>query len=540
MESVHHRLIRILESDSLETSQEDADALAQHLIHTFCEYTWFPQSDMDRICRIAREAAELVLSKLLELKSRNISPAIIQKIVTDFSSSPLTAAFLTPESIRLIYCDPPTGWSEFARQGAEYHCRLIRHASSLAVRKYVSGMKRISLDVRELEDELFGVVMEEVLRCLSDQSARFWMRNGAEPSIFPSEGARGLRRGMIVRVALSKDGNRLATFRSDRHLFVWAPKQNELIRSWDLNLLMESAPEEKKAAPEALFFSESGSRIALETQDQKIYVFSLNQDESSIRDSSIRVYAESEKQEFLNEFGVPFISDRNLIEGNGFTLRTRTGDASTLVQYSSLVFDWCNDRENQVLATASEIERAMPEWMNRAGFDRAVFHIAKKRLIDLIRKRTHTNYACWRCGSMISGLSDTQCRRCGADFTRCPMGCATREILDAANRWQCPRCGTASRISESAISVEVEDWYADSQSHGADWRDSHDMQRILDVLKNRSIAYKKKDIPCDRVIVLKAEGKTNEEIGAELGIPRGSVDYVWNQCRQQIILAFGK
>ncbi len=97
-----------------------------------------------------------------------------------------------------------------------------------------------------------------------------------------------------------------------------------------------------------------------------------------------------------------------------------------------------------------------------------------------------------------------------------------------------------TRAAESALQVEMGDWHADPQSTGSEWRDSHDMERILHVLQNVSLAYKKIEIPCGRLVVLKAEGKTNEEIGVELGIPRGSVDYIWNQCKQRILYAFGE
>lgn len=535
MKSAYERLIRIAESGSPEIRPADIEEFSDYLLRVFLDYSWFPQTDTDWGYRVAREAAELVLSKLLEMRKRGVALSTIQKIVSDFVSSPATAAFLTPEAIRLIYSDPPSEWSDFVSQGAEHHCRLIRHAASMAIRKHTAGMKRVSLDTRELEDELFGVVMEEVLRCLSDPSARVWTRNQAIPAVFPLEGTRGMRHGMIVRIALSKEGKRLATYRSDRQLFVWNLENKELIRSWDLSLFIDSPPDETITSPPSLFFSVTGSNLALETRDKIVFVFTVDEEEHAIRS-----YDENTQKEFLSEFGIPFLADRNAASVDGFSLRTRIGDETNLIQYTQKVYDWCCDRPNRIFAAASETERAMPEWMRRAGFDRAVFHIAKKRLIDLIRKRTHTNYACWRCGSMISGLSDTQCRRCGADFTRCPLGCETSEPLGVSNRWQCPCCGMASRNAEAMIPVEVEDWYAAPPSPESEWRDSHDIQRILDVLKNTSVAYKKKDIPCDRVILLKAEGKTNEEIGTELGIPRGSVDYIWNQCRQQIILSFGE
>ena len=63
------------------------------------------------------------------------------------------------------------------------------------------------------------------------------------------------------------------------------------------------------------------------------------------------------------------------------------------------------------------------------------------------------------------------------------------------------------------------------------WKDQHDLERIYRVLHRYVVTYKDRQIPCDKLARLKAEGKTNEEIGLILKIPRGSVDYVWNQCR---------
>jgi len=535
MKSAYERLNRIAESDSPEIDPKEFDLFSDYLLRAFQEYPWFPHEDTGWGIQVAREAADLVIGKLVEMRKRGVVLSTIQKVISDFVSSPTTAAFLTPTAICLIYSDPPSEWSELISLGAEYHCRLIRHAASMAIRKHTAGMKRISLDTRELEDELFGMVMEEVLRCLSDPSARVWTRNRPSPAVFPSEGMRGMRHGMIIRIALSKEGTRLAAYRSDRQLFIWDLERKELMRSWDLSLLSDDPPEETIASPPFLFFSMTGSNLALETKEKKVYVIAVDAEERAIRQ-----YDENTAQDFLRDFGVPYLPDRTIAAEDGFSLLTRTGEEIDPIRYTQKVYDWCCDRTNRLFAAASETERAMPEWMSRAGFDRAVFHIAKKRLIDLIRKRTHTNYACWRCGSMISSLSDTQCRRCGADFTQCPLGCESDEPLGPSNRWQCPRCGMASRSAESVIPVEIEDGYSAYQSPESEWRDNHDMQRILDVLKNASVAYKKKDIPCDRVILLKAEGKTNEEIGSELGIPRGSVDYIWNQCRQQIILSFGE
>ncbi|MBN2325882.1 MAG: hypothetical protein JXR73_01920 [Candidatus Omnitrophica bacterium] len=512
---------------------EYQNALAALLIEKIKERPWRIARHSSWYEHAARDAAELIVDKVMDMHARRIKPSMIRKTLDEMAANPLSAMFLTAAAVHVIYSDHPGEWDAFVNEGANYHCRIIRRAAALAVRRHVAGMNRFSIDAGELEDELFGMVMEEIVRCLSDPASRIWTRKSAEPESYPAKGARGMRRGMMMRVALSPEGDRLASLRTDNRLFVWDLAARELMHAWDLQMLDSPPGNMESALPEHLFFSVAGDRIAVEFATQKVYVLSM-------ADAAVQQFGEADRQRFLRWFGAPFRPDRSESSMNDFRFSARSGETLSLDQYSRRIYDWSRNATSTRLATASETDRLMPEWMQKAGFERAVHHIAKKRLIDLIRKRTHTNYACWRCGSMSSSLSDAQCRRCGADFTRCPLGCEAGEELDFSNRWQCPHCGMNTRIAESSVQVEVDEWHADPRSGADQWSDSHDMERILEALKNASIAYKKKDIPCSRLIALKAQGKTNEDIGVALGVPRGSVDYIWSQCKKQITLTFGE
>jgi len=509
--------------------------LAALILREFRRQPWFPAQEEEWIERIAASAAEIVLTKLFTLKERRMETADLENQVDNLANDLASTVFFTFEGVRLIYSLHPPVFDSFAQTGAEIHSRLIHRAAFNAVRRNAAGLKHLALSSAELSEELWGAVMEEILRCLGDASARVWTKDRPEPAVFPPSGVRGARQGIIMRVALSQDGTRLAAIRSDSMLYVWDVSQRELIRSWDLKGLNQIP--DKRWEPAYLYFSQNGTRLALETGAHSVFTFSINES-----DYSIGFFQEENKEDFLQQFGEPFLPDLDSAKTTAFQIRTKSGNLETLSQYIPKVYGWNCDAKGKTIATASECERAMPEWMLKAGFERAVFHIAKKRLIDLIRKHTHTSYACWRCGSMFSGPSETKCRRCGADFTRCPAGCPIppSEPLSAANRWQCPHCGLAARLWEPIYQVEIEDRMADVEPKIADWQKCHDMERIRKTLSKESLAYKNREIAFDRLLSLKAEGITNEEIAVQLDIPRGSVDYVWNQCKQRIMQFFGE
>ena len=532
MKSIRDFLHSITLNSSSLKREETVTALSQTLSNLLREQPWFPTHDDNWIADITEKASIQILDKLIDLNTRKLDASTIGKCVSDISSNLPQAIFYTSDVIRMIYSDHPAEFDALVNQGVEEHYHLIRRAASHAVRRHSPGMKRVSIDPTDLEEELWGVMLEELVRCMSDSHARVWRNGESQALVFPEEGTRGSRRGIIMRVALSQDGSRIAAIRSDRLIFVWDIAQKTLIRSWDIDI---PGFMEKNEIRERLYFSNSGDRLAVELNNNSVAILKI--EECS---NQIKFFNQADRDQFLSEFGNPYLPERSPDKLNGFSMTTRMGQKTLFRDYCRNVYDWCCDEKGEILAVASEIERSMPAWMNDAGFERAVFHIAKKRLIDLIRKRTHTNYACWQCGSMSSNMTDDHCRKCGMDFSRCPIGCDSGEALNASNRWQCSNCGMASRIAEPVVEVEVEDWHADSKIDGFEWRDAHDMDRILQALKKTSVIYKKIEIPCDILVQLKSEGRTNEDIGQEVGIPRGSVDYVWNQCKQQILLSIGE
>jgi ribosomal protein L40E len=532
MESIHNFLHKIVSNGSPLKQQETVTALSGILLNQLCGQPWFPNHDDNWSTGIAEEASIQIIDKLTSLNTRELDSSTIEKSVAEIASNLPNAIFYTPDVIRMIYSDHAPKFDALVNQGAEQHYYLVRRAASHAVRRHSPGMKRVSIDPTDLEEELWGVMLEELVRCMSDSHARVWRNGESQAIVFPEEGTRGSRRGIIMRIALSQDGSRIAAIRSDRMVFVWDIAQKMLIHSWNIDIPGFMKYNE---IHERLYFSAAGDRLAVELNNNSVAVI-------TIEDSSnqIKIFDQADRDQFLNEFGIPYLPERSPDKLNGFSLTTRMGQETKFREYCNDVYDWCCDEKGQTIAAASEIERSMPAWMHDAGFERAVFHIAKKRLIDLIRKRTHTNYACWQCGSMSSSMTDEHCRKCGMDFSRCPIGCDSEETLNASNRWKCSSCGMASRIAEPVVEIEVEDWHADSKIDGFEWRDAHDMDRILQALKKNSVIYKKIEIPCDVLVQLKSEGRTNEDIGQEVGIPRGSVDYVWNQCKQQILLSIGE
>ncbi|MBD3268208.1 hypothetical protein GF373_16205 [bacterium] len=395
-------------------------------------------------------------------------------------------------------------------------------------------MQSFSLDPGNLEDELFSNVLEEIVRVLTDMSIRVWKEEDSLPSIYPSMDSRGRRKGYFTHVAITPDGSQVAASRTDHTVSVWDLLSDASPAVWDFSLLLSDGPEEPVQI-RRLYFSRDGEKLALESANNFVFVFQLKHGEAPID-----VYEEKSGDRFLRAFGEPYIPQQAIFDKKRILLPFPNGCRSPLAEYRNKVFDCAWDEGGRTLVTASEMERSMPAWMIDAGFERAVYHIAKMRLIDLIRKRTHTDYICWHCGSAAANRNETHCPKCGADFTACPIGCSTRpgEILSVDNEWKCSQCGMATRLAQSHRDLEESELPLSVSPEQRDWASEHDLERILDALGKVTIAYRGREIRCDRLVLLKSRGKTNEEIGREIGVPRGSVDYIWNQCRQEILAYF--
>jgi|GEM_PF-2934151 len=539
MENAYELLLTLVRNE-IPADQEEASLheLSRVIMDLIRDKPWFPSREIEWGEQRSTEAARHVISKLKVLRTQRLDRDELHKSVASIAANLASAIFFIPATVSVIYSPPAAGFEPFIQEGANQHCRLIQRAVAGVVRKNSSGLRGLSLNTQDLEDELWGLVMEEIVRCLTDPFARIWRMDQATPELYPIPGSRGVKRGIITRVALSKTGGRLAACRTDHQLFLWDTRSRELIHVWDLQGLLESlAVDTALYQPGTLYISDDESRIALETEGNRIIVLSVDEPQDSVR-----FYDKTGKASFLREFGIPYLPPRELRPSPAFRFANREGKQVSWTEYLPEIYDWSIDSQQNAIATASELKRAMPDWMREAGFERSVFHIAKKRLIDLIRKHTNTLYACWRCGSLSHSPSERQCRTCGLDFSRCPGGCRIppSEPLHAGNRWQCPHCGLASRILEPLHDVEIDDQLFGGQSSTSEWQDQHDLERILRVLRKVSVTYKNRQIPCGRLMRLKSEGMTNEEIGRELNIPRGSVDYVWNQCRQEILLVMGE
>ncbi len=537
------KLYDLLHTLSPKATVEEESSLIDKLadiMHTrLMNQSWFPKRNTNWGQTLSWQCAVHIIKRIQTTRQSQKDDQEFDRWLNFFIENIETIVFFVPEVIRLIYSPHKAEYEGLVNEGVNQHCRLIRRATATIVRRHAGSLRNLSMNVQEIQDELWGNVLEELVRSLSDTYARVWQLKKNSRSTFPMESVRGRRRGIILRVALSKDGTQLAAFRSDWKLFLWYIDQQELINSWDISPFTEKQSfDQMENIDVHLFFNHKATRIAFEHESRKVAVINNNPDEHP----SIRYFDESERDDFFRYFGEPYIPDFSSAKLNGYPVQTRSGNHASISEYLQQVFDWSTDTSENTIATASEQERFMPQWMEDAGFERAIYHIAKKRLIDLIRKYTHTNLACWRCGTFTTALAETQCHQCGTDFTRCPVGCELldHEKLGPKNYWQCPRCGMASKVTEIQQEVEMADRSTGTAKPTATWESEHDFDRILNAVHKLSVAHKDRILSCEDLLKLKADGKTNEEIGQHLGIPRGSVDYVWNQCKKQILLTVGE
>ena len=454
--------------------------------------------------------------------------------VLEFSAKTIPLVFFTPEAVHLLYSPHESASGHFIEQGFAYHFRLIRQAVDGIARRSPASLTSVTIS----PDEFQSYLMEQILACLTDPYARLWSMENPTCWLFPPKNIRGHKSGVVLRVALSPNGDRLATVHSSHTLNLWDTVQPQWLGSWDLqSLLPKNHSRSAEIEPPHIFFSETRPLVAVEVPQGCIYTFSLMKPEDEFR-----AYQASDNHPFFQEFGDPYIPDSSLVSRDRFSFQSRDEQPSAWEEYAGSVYGWSCDREGRKVATAGELDRRMPEWMVKIGFERAVYLIAKRRWIDFIRKHTQTGYRCWRCGTVGVGPKERLCARCGADFTRCLLGCSIppSASLDRENHWTCPHCGCSTRTVESQreIHEELDDTFATVMEDS--WKDTHDLERWYNLLRRIVLTHGGQPIPCDRLARLKAEGKTNEEIGKILRIPRGSVDYVWSQCRSHILRLLGK
>ncbi|MDX9753501.1 MAG: hypothetical protein RBU29_06040 [bacterium] len=527
MNSTEKLISLAVDSPSPEEKKKALQRLAGRLRQQLQEAVWYTESMTDFLESQIEPALTQVIARLIPIGEYN--PTALQRNIELLSHDLPSVLFFTPRVIRLLYSPHASIPAGFINEGIDRHCKIIRTTCRNVVRKHVGGLSSLSIDLQDLEEELWGCVMEELVRTMTDMSARLWHREIPEPALYPPLESRGRRKGFMQCVAITEDAKTIAAARSDQTLLVWDAESREMLHQWDYALSME---EEGELTPHRVFFSRKGKKLALEFKEKIIYIFQLGGGSLPIKR-----YDEEEKEHFLRDFGIPYIPKETVLEKQPSPFPVPAHWTGTWNEYRENVLDAAWDKKADWLVTGSEKERDVPAWMADAGFERAVNHIAKMRLIDMIRKHTHTDYACWRCGSTRANRAETQCPECGADFTRCPIGCDTElpGLLGPENDWKCSRCGLATRITHTQQEVDGSQLQIATAPEQHDWASQHDLERILHALRHITITYRGRQISCPQMVLLKTQGKTNEEIGQELGIPRGSVDYIWNQCRREVL-----
>jgi DNA-directed RNA polymerase subunit RPC12/RpoP len=533
MNQIETNLRNLLSVTSRSAKERSIQQLAAELFEHIKKEFWFERAHESYLQEQSLEAIR-TLAKKIERTASNDSK-IIERIITDTVQNFKSSLFFTPEIIKLLYSPANTCLLALVNQGITIHTEIIRDAAYHVVHRYASGLHAFSLQSQNMEEELRSCVLEEIVRSMTDMSVRIWLHDAPQPLTLPPQESRGRRKGFITRVALTPDGHYAATARSDKTILIWDTHSSENPHTLDWSMLFDD-PDPSTLIANQLYFGDQGQWLVLETNRNFLAVFQLQG-----TDTPIEIYEEGKKDEFLRRFGHTYIPSLSKVQKNRTLLSFPTGNQIPLAEYEKVVYHWSCSADGKTIITASEIERRMPAWMVDAGFERAVYHIAKMRLIDLIRKNTHTDYVCIQCGSSNVSRSDNQCPKCGTIFTQCPLGCEEGSYtpLGAENEWKCSRCGMASRIIQTQREVDGSELHLSMAPAQTDWADQHDLERIMNALRDVSIAYRDRQISCSKLVYLKSQGMTNEEIGAEIKIPRGSVDYVLNQCWQEVAALFG-
>lgn len=469
----------------------DTSELRQTLLTRFQETVGTPDSPIEAA---AEEAIHFINTRIAHWKSRLSSDELADKTRDLLDSFPETLFFM-PAAVQALYAPEPSANHAWVAQGIHFHCEFIKKASAQVCRRYQESIRHLPIDSQSIEDELYSCTLEEIVKSLSDSQARVWHREKGTYIEIPPTRKRGWKSIVIARVALNADGSRLLTLRSDAHLGLWSLPDGELLQTWNLS----SPGQSINLAWNAPRFSLDGRHIAWQLDDARIALLTAGNESVSVFDSS-------GQKEFKNRFGelLPIRPDNK----PEISITDRWNRTMPLSRYQQDVLHWSATPDGLWIATGSETTRGMPQWMQDIGFQNAVYHILKRRLVDTIRKQTHTS----------------------------PVQTQTEE--DSS--------GESHPVSLGAFQIDtpVEDLVGSDLAHVANepdshWSDEHDFERILAVLAEVTITYKDRILTCDKLVRWKAEGLTNADIGDQLGIPRGTVDYLWNQCKQQIQLIFG-
>lgn len=416
-----------------------------------------------------------------------------------------TIIFFVPTMVSFLYSPQTDPSHPLVATGIDYHCRFFRRVVKQLLHKQAHTYQHLHVDFEALEDDLYSCALEEVVKLLSDSVARVWQAGqSAEPIIIPPSRRKGWKQTLIARVAFTPDGNRLTTLRADGLIAVWQFPEAVLHQTWQFSSLPDGSQPDSFHWPSP-YFSRDGQRLAWQSSAHEIGMIHVDQP-----DAHIRYYRSDEKEAFMRDFGEAYLNHQRQENLNAFSLADRWNRAMPAQDYLARVYHWSANQAGDWLVTASEIERGMPLWMRDIGFQNAVYYMLKRRLIDFVRKETH--------GS--SSKSEQGPQESSSEPEEQP---SNAYLIEKPLDWL-----TAAEEAAHAQSPAVHDW-----------REQHDLERILAALQEITITYKQKAISCEQLASLKAEGKTNAEIAETLDVPRGSVDYLWSQCKKQIQFIFG-
>lgn len=445
-------------------------------------------------------AAERLLSKINHLKHQSLDASTQNKKFTTIVNSAPSSFFYAPETVKRLYDPRVDNHDPLIAKGVNCHCQLLERASGHAAQRYASSIQRAGLDIDTVRGDLYSAALEEIVKCLSDHCARIWQVGKKGAVIIPTERMRGWKQSMVTHCALDAHAQRLALLHSDRVLSIWMIESQELLLKISLSSFCFHRAADDWRAP---FFSNEKDKIAIQTAEDSVVVIACDNSNNPV------LLHKDDKIRFQQMFGDVLPASENFKQAKKLTATSRNGAEILLNIYRKNVYHSVTSQDGNTIVTTSEIERFMPPWMCDIGFENAVFYILRRRLIDRIRKHIHIE----------TGRSE--------------------EIDSNQNEINPIQALGVYHTGKDLDEMSSEELVSHSGRQTDEWRDEHDLERILAVLKSITITYKDQEIRCDQLARLKAEGKTNAEIGEILKAPRGTVDYLWGQCRKQITLIFG-